>query len=120
MGDEMETFVPLQFKRKKGRWLTDSSASMQDARIIEAVARALHWHVLLDTGAFKSVTEIAQTEGLTPTTVARLLRLARLAPDIVDEILRGGQPRTLTLLWFMRNDIPALWSDQRQLLERFK
>jgi hypothetical protein len=52
--------------------------------------------------------------------VGRLLRLARLAPDIIEQFLTGSQPRQLTLLWLMRNDIPALWSEQRQLLERFR
>jgi len=35
-------------------------------------------------------------------------------------LMQGCQPRRLTLLWLMRNDIPALWPDQRQMLERFR
>lgn len=120
MNSAMETFVPLQFKRKKGKLLVDGRESAYDVRIIEAVARAMHWHDLLDSGTFKSVVEIARAEGLMPTTVGRLLRLARLAPDIVEQFMRGCQPRRLTLLWLMRNDIPALWPEQRQMLERFR
>ena len=55
-----------------------------------------------------------------PTSVGRLLRLARLAPDIVEQLMMGIQPRQLTLRWLMRNDIPALWPEQRQMLEQFK
>ncbi|HMN77552.1 MAG TPA: site-specific recombinase resolvase [Burkholderiaceae bacterium] len=120
MDSPLETFVPLQFKRKKGKLLVDGKESAHDVRIIEAVARATHWHSLLDSGAFKNVVEIARLEGLMPTTVGRLLRLARLAPDIVEQLMMGCQPRQLTLLWLMRNDIPALWPEQRQLLERFR
>ena len=120
MNSSLETFMPLQFKRKKGKLLVDGREFAHDVRIIEAVARAMHWHALLDTGAFKSVVEIARAEGLMPTTVGRLLRLARLAPDIVEQFMKGCQPRRLTLLWLMRNDIPALWSNQRQMLERFR
>ena len=120
MNSALETFVPLQFKRKKGKLLVDGREGGHDVRIIEAVARAMHWHALLDTGAFKSVVEIARAEGLMPTTVGRLLRLARLAPDIVEQFMKGCQPRRLTLLWLMRNDIPALWPEQRQMLERFR
>ena len=120
MNSALETFVPLHFKRKKGKLLVDGREGGHDVRIIEAVARAMHWHALLDTGAFKSVVEIARAEGLMPTTVGRLLRLARLAPDIVEQFMRGCQPRRLTLLWLMRNDIPALWPEQRQMLERFR
>jgi hypothetical protein len=120
MDNSLETFVPLQFKRKKGQWLADSGTSAHDVLIIEAVARAQYWHSLLDSGAFKRVVEIARAEGLMPTTVGRLLRLARLAPDIVEQLMMGCQPRRLTLRWLMRNDIPALWPEQRQMLEQFK
>ena len=119
-GVRLETFVPLQFKRKKGKLLVDGRESAHDVRIVEAVARAMHWHALLDTGAFKSVVEIAKAEDLMPTTVGRLLRLVRLAPDIIEQLMQGCQPRRLTLLWLMRNDIPALWPEQRQMLERFR
>ncbi len=120
MDSLLETFVPLQFKRKKGKLLVDGKEFAHDVRIIEAVARAMYWNALLDSGAFKSVVEIARAEGLMPTTVGRLLRLARLAPDIVEQFMMGCQPRRLTLLWLMRNDIPALWPDQRQMLEPFR
>ena len=120
MNDSLETFVPFSLERKKGKLLVDGRESAHDVGIIEAIARAMYWHALLDTGAFKSVVEIARAEGLMPTTVGRLLRLARLAPDIVEQFMRGCQPRRLTLLWLMRHDIPVLWADQRQMLERFR
>lgn len=120
MDDALETFVPLQFKRKKGKLLVDGRESAHDVHIIEAVARSTYWNALLDSGAFKSVVEIARLEGLMPTTVGRLLRLARLAPDVIEQLMVGCQPRQLTLLWLMRNDIPALWPEQRQLFERFR
>lgn len=63
---------------------------------------------MLDAGAFKSVVEIARAEGLMPTTVGRVMRLARLAPDIVERLVAGIQPRRLTLRWLMRNDACAL------------
>jgi hypothetical protein len=119
MNGALETFVPLLLdQRKKGKRLVDGREWAHDVEIIEAVARAMYWHDLLDAGTFKSVVEIARVEWLMPTTVGRLLRLARLAPDIVEQFMRGCQPRRLTLLWLMRNDIPALWPDQRQMLER--
>ena len=120
MNDDLESFIPLPFKRKKGKLLVDGRNSAHDVCIIDAVARALYWHTLLDTGAFKSVVEIARHEDLMPTSVGRLLRLARLAPDIVEELMMGIQPRQLTLRWLMRNDIPAFWPAQRQMLEQFK
>ena len=120
MNSALETFVPLQFKRKKGKLLVDGRESAHDVRIIEAVARALYWHSLLDSGMFKSVVEIARAEGLMPTTVGRMLRLALLAPDIVEQLMAGCQPRKLTLLWLTRNDVrqpwPIGWDRQMRLL----
>lgn len=100
--------------------LADTGASAHDVPIIEALARALYWQHLLKTGAFKSGVAIARAEGLTPGTVNRLLRLALLAPEIVDQLMAGRQPRRLTLLWLMRNDMPVLWENQQQILKRFE
>ena len=115
-----EVFVPLDFKRRKGKLHVDGENLCHDVRIVEAVARAVYWHTLLDTGVFKNVRDIARAEGLKSTTVGRAIRLARLAPDIIEQLMAGCQPRQLTLFWLMRNDIPALWVEQRQLLERFR
>ena len=41
MNSSLETFVPLQFKRKKGKLLVDGREGGHDVRIIEAVARAI-------------------------------------------------------------------------------
>jgi len=46
MDHSLETFVPLQFKRKKGQWLADLGTSAHDVHIIGAVARAQYWHSL--------------------------------------------------------------------------
>ncbi len=45
----------------------------------------------------------------------RMLRLAFLAPDLQRAILEGRQAREITLARLIDNDIPLLWSEQRQL-----
>ena len=89
----LETFVPLVFKRRGIRRLADTGAVAHDPMIIEAVARAFHWQHLLDAGEFESGAAIARAEGLHPSTVNELLRLTLLAPDIVEQLLAGRQPR---------------------------
>lgn len=113
------TFHALPALRKKGRLRYDTPGPEHDTRIVEAIARAIFWHGLLDAGVFPSVRELAQAEGLRPTTVGRMLRLARLSPDIIERLLWGRQPRRLTLLWLMRHDIPLSWDEQHRMLERF-
>ncbi len=45
------------------------------------------------------------------------MKLAFLAPDIVQAILEGRQPVDLTAARLMRlSNLPASWEDQRRLL----
>lgn len=98
----------------------DTGAVAHDPTLIEGVARAIHWQQLLDSGEFESGTAIARAEGLHRSTVNELLRLTLLAPDIVEQLLAGRQPRRLSLIWFLRNPIPADWQQQRQIIQSFE
>ena len=66
--------------------------------LVKALARAWRWQRLLDRGVYGSVTEIAEAERISKSYVSRILRLALLAPDIVEAILGG-------------------WADQRVIRE---
>ena len=46
--------------------------------------------------------------------VSRICRLTLLAPDIVESILDGRQPRTLQLAGLM-DDMPVEWDRQREM-----
>ena len=49
--------------------------------------------------------------------MSRVLRLAFLAPNIVEAILEGTQPVTLsTKRQLLHQNLPFRWSDQRRLL----
>ncbi len=48
------------------------------------------------------------------------MRLTLLAPDIIERLLAGRQPRRLTLIWFQRNPIPVDWQAQRQVIASFE
>ena len=50
---------------------------------------------MLEEGAYRSAGEIAEREGITRSFVNRLLRLTLLAPEIVEAILQGRQPKGL-------------------------
>ncbi|WP_391484054.1 hypothetical protein [Allofranklinella schreckenbergeri] len=47
-------------------------------------------------------------------------RVTLLAPEILQMLLEGRQPRHMTLIWFQRNPLPADWEAQRQIVQRFK
>jgi hypothetical protein len=48
--------------------------------------------------------------------VSRCLKLAFLAPDIIEAILDGREPAELTARALLRVDLPTYWNDQRRLL----
>jgi hypothetical protein len=60
----------------------------------------------------KSITELAEQEGVTDAYVCRLLPLTCLAPDMVEVILDGRQPGGLRLSEMLGNG-PLEWEEQR-------
>jgi hypothetical protein len=68
-----------------------------DETLIRALARVHRWKRLLEEGKYRSAGELAEAEGVTRSFVNRLLRLTLLAPDIVEAILEGRQPKGVQL-----------------------
>ena len=83
--------------------------------LVKALARAWRWQKLLDKGVYGSVTEIAEAEKISKSYVSRILRLALLAPDIVEAILRGRADQRVML----ERPLPVGWEDQRAALSGF-
>jgi hypothetical protein len=52
---------------------------------------------LLEEGRYRSAGKLAEAEGVTRSFINRLLRLTLLAPDIVEAILEGRQPKAMQL-----------------------
>jgi hypothetical protein len=83
-----------------------------DQELILALARARSWMRALRQGEFVDTAEIARRLRLSDPHVRRLLRLTYLAPDIVESIVEGRQPRILTVKLLLKG-IPLDWADQR-------
>jgi hypothetical protein len=62
-----------------------------------------------------SVSEIGDAENISKSYVSRVLRLALLAPHIVEAILAGPANSGL-VLERLKGPMPASWSDQREML----
>ena len=111
--------VPFRIVKRGGRKemvLPPSATALAtiDGTLVKALARAFRWKRMLDTGAFTSVTEIAEHEKLSFTYISRIVRLSLLAPDIVDAIMAGHQPPTMMLANLL-DDVPVDWQMQRAL-----
>ena len=88
------------------------------AGLLNATARAYRWSNDLLTGRARSIGEIARREHLTGRHVRRVMRLAFLAPRIVEAIAEGRQPGDLsTIAMTQRIELPPLWSAQEQALD---
>ncbi len=104
-GNEMKLILPPAN--------TGTIAYTPDAALIRAVARAHSWFHQLRTGEVRSVGDIARTEGFTTSFVSRTLRLAFLAPDLIQQIIDATQPPHLTTDYLMiPGNIPMNWDQQ--------
>jgi hypothetical protein len=82
-----------------------------DETLVKALVRAHRWRRRIESGQAKSITDLAEQEGVTDAYVCRLLPLTCLAPDIVEAILDGRQPKGLTLAKLLGN-APLTWTAQ--------
>lgn len=117
------TFVPLSIKRRHvskmlvppaGGQITTFRLSL-DLPLIRTLGKAFYWQSLLDSGEVVNASDLARQLKLEPGWVSEVLRMTLLAPDIVQSILDGRQPRNLNLQTMRGrgNEIPMEWEDQR-------
>jgi hypothetical protein len=116
--------IPMRLGRQRGRKrilapdgseLTPSTRPQPDGVLVKALARAWRWQKLLDKGVHGSVTEIAEAERISKSYVSRILRLALLAPDIVEAILGGWVDQRL-MLEKLERPLPMRWEEQRRVI----
>jgi hypothetical protein len=88
--------------------------SARDETLVQALVRAHRWRRRIESGQAKSITDLAEQEGVTDAYVCRLLPLTCLAPDIVEAILDGRQPKGLRLAEMLGN-APLAWAEQRSV-----
>jgi hypothetical protein len=112
--------VPLRIKRRTGRktivtpvidGLSAATTTRADPTLLKALARAFRYQRMLDEGRYASISEMAAAEKIERGYLGSLLRLTLLAPDIVEAILDGRQPQSLSLPTPFDN-LPMVWTDQ--------
>jgi len=122
-GRSLTVRVPMTFKTRGGRKLVISPDGVPswtrphsriDNTMVKALARAFRWRKLLETGVYSTIEEIAAAEKINTSYVSRILRLALLAPEIVEMIVDGRQPGGLTLAKLTR-PFPIVWKEQMRL-----
>lgn len=112
--------IPISFKRHGGRrYILAPNAVSEEymppkeyAPILKAIAQAFHWKEMIDSGQVSSASDLAAKIKVNESYMARVLRLSLLAPDIIEVLLDGRQPKQLTLLDLFK-PIPLDWNEQR-------
>jgi hypothetical protein len=103
--DTLTIRIPIRLQRRGGRKLIMTPEGVaaparkpsRDETLVKALVRAHRWRRTIESGQAKSITDLAEQEGVTDDYVCRLLPLTCLAPDIVEAILNGRQPKGLRL-----------------------
>lgn len=94
----MRVFIPLTIRKRNGRPKIVPPADMVpdtggvDPHVLKAIAKAWSWRRKLENGAATTIKDIAEAEGISDRYVGRMLRLAYLAPNVLEKLLVGRVP----------------------------
>ncbi len=111
-GHQLRCGLPLRIVMENPEALPEP-----DRRLVHEVLRAIRWFDALSSGVFPTTQDLAKAEGCCPALISDRIRLAFLAPDIVEAILQGKQPRSLTVARLKRAcPLPLSWEEQRTRL----
>ena len=87
-------FIPLTIRKRNGRPKILPPADMVpinddgvDPHVLKAIAKAWSWRRKLETGAVGTISDIAKVEDVSSTYAGRILRLAYLAPGVLEKLL---------------------------------
>ena len=86
-------------------------ANNVDGTVVKALARAFRWKKMLESGEFATIGDLAAREKIAPTYMTRVMRLTKLAPEIVEGILDG---RCALALAELLEPFPVEWEGQRR------
>ena len=80
----------------------------------KAVIQGFQYRDMLESGKVATVSELAQKVKQGRAFLFRALSLVNLAPDIIEAILNGKEPSSLTLSK-LRKGFPEDWTEQRKM-----
>lgn len=124
-GEQRVTMVSLTIRRKQNRKVMTPPPGEQsvlgtggeDIAMIRTLGKAFYWQRLLDEGKFATIRDLSMSMKVEHGWMAEVLRMTTLAPDIIEAVLDGQQPRHLNLqtLRGRHDPLPRDWQEQRKL-----
>lgn len=117
--ETIRVHIPLTIRKRGGRPRIlpprDAESATpppgQDPRVLRAIGRAWGWRHRPERGEVTTIADLAAEEGLSDRYVSRLLRLAWLAPDVLERLVVRREPCAISLydLYFVAT-LP--WDEQ--------
>ena len=102
--------IPLSIRKRNGRPKIlppeDHCARegrTQDPHVLRAVARAWKWRRQLESGAVSTIQDIAVAENVSDRFVGRMIRIAYLAPSVLEALVIARRPPAIAI-----NDLMAV------------
>lgn len=92
-----------------------ATAGKADEGLVKLLLQARRWWSSIATGEI-DVATLCKLEGVNDSWMSRVIRMNFLAPRIVEAILEGTQPVTLSATWLRREDLPLDWEKQEEAL----
>lgn len=102
-GVEMRLVLPAQ----------QAAPGQADPILVKIIAKAVCWFDDLASGKVENMKALGEREGVSSSYVGDLLKLAFLAPKIINLIMAGRQPEELVADHLIRaHDLPLDWAEQ--------
>jgi site-specific DNA recombinase len=97
---------------------TTGLPSHPDPALLKLLVKARAWWEMLARGDV-AITQLAKAEGVSPSYMTRVVRLAFLSPALVEAILAGQQGQLIDAKRLTGTDaIPAAWDEQNTLVSK--
>ena len=113
----MRVFIPLTIRKRNGRPKIVPPADIApdtggvDPHVLRAIAKAWSWRRKLESGDAATIQDIAEAAGISDRYVGRMLRLAYLAPALLDRLLIRRVPPAMSIKDLaMAAELP--WAEQ--------
>lgn len=116
--DTIRVVIPLSIRKRNGRPKIlppedhcVGEGRTQDPHVLRAIARAWKWRRQLEGGAVSTIQDIAVAENVSDRFISRMIRLAYLAPTVLEALVIARRPPAIAI-----SDLIAVvelpWTDQ--------
>lgn len=102
--ETLRVHIPLTLRNRGGRprilppkEIEVAMDRGQDARLLRAIGRAWDWRRRLERGDVTTIADLAREEGISDRYVSRMIRLAWLAPSVLERLVLRREPTVLSI-----------------------